>query len=153
MVTDYAGRRVLPLSDKETAQLVSYSERCQPYYAFDEVVFCKLIDLVLPEIRCNLYIGNNAVYRYLKEKLNLFVGKYYPNGFKENTQSDYLFFRNELVKKVQCPRIHCKDYNRVEKDLFIMLMRSCRDYIYANFTEEAEDKFIKSLYKISLMAS
>ena len=98
MVTDYAGRRVLPLSDKETAQLVSYSERCQPYYAFDEVVFCKLIDLVLPEIRCNLYIGNNAVYRYLKEKLNLFVGKYYPNGFKENTQSDYLFFRNELVK-------------------------------------------------------
>ena len=155
MVTDYAGRRVLPLSDKETAQLVSYSERCQPYYAFDEVVFCKLIDLVLPEIRCKLYIGNNAVYRYLKEKLNLFVGKYYPNGFKENTQSDYLFFRNELVKKVQCPRIHCsfKDYNRVEKDLFIMLMRSCRDYIYANFTEEAEDKFIKSLYKISLMAS
>ena len=124
MVTDYAGRRVLPLSDKETAQLVSYSERCQPYYAFDEVVFCKLIDLVLPEIRCNLYIGNNAVYRYLKEKLNLFVGKYYPNGFKENTQSDYLFFRNELVKKVQCPRIHCsfKDYNRVEKDLFIIVL-------------------------------
>lgn len=140
MVTDYAGRRVLPLSDKETAQLVSYSERCQPYYAFDEVVFCKLIDLVLPEIRCNLYIGNNAVYRYLKEKLNLFVGKYYPNGFKENTQSDYLFFRNELVKKVQCPRIHCsfKDYNRVEKDLFIMLMRSCRDYIYMPISQKRQ---------------
>jgi len=155
MVTDYAGRRVLPLSDKETTQLVSYSERCQPYYAFDEVVFCKLIDLVLPEIRCKLYISNNAVHRGLKEKLNLFVGKYYPNGFKENAKSDYLFFRNELVKKVQCPRIHCgfKDYNRVEKDLFVMLMRSCRDYIYANFTEEAEDKFLKSLYKISLMAN
>lgn len=134
MVTDAYGKNVQAISAKEYNQFCQIASMVQPYLRFEESAFCKLVDIIISIIRSGL--DNQSA----KEILLKYREKYYPFGFKENMNRPYMIdCRRFLHPRIKSGYDH---YTLIEMDVFIMVYRACKQFIYSGLTNESAEELL-----------
>lgn len=145
MKTDVHGRVVRCLTDKQYEQLISISEKVQPYLPFEEVAFDRLLKLTYSYLIswCNAELT-------LRNDLAKFNAKYYTKGFKINNRGLSTRQCTIIYKSYYRPRAiaYMKPYKQIERDAFVMMFRACKRYLITGLTKESEDVLINRLEAI-----
>lgn len=148
-ITQYKGER---LTIKQTCQLMTICRTSQSYLPFEEVSFLKLLEEGYRYIQRCKYPSTR---KELNEALVAFNAKYYPFGFKRNNKDRLANGHFKEVSKYTSPRMRSYDltYSQIERPAFVMLMRACRDYVFSNRDESAEEVLVSKLQKIANVLS
>lgn len=145
---DVYGSYIKSLTDKQYSQLISISEKVQPYLPFTEVAFAELVKLASAIIFNKGY--NNSIDTVAKGLVR-FKSKFYMNGLKINTHDLSKEQYAILFQLFYYPRMDAfmTKYKPIERDVFVMLFRACKRYIITGMTKESEDVLIERLISIS----
>jgi hypothetical protein len=138
IVTDAYGKKVQAISAKEYNQFCQIASTTQPYLRFEESAFCKLVDIITSMIR------SGSDNQSAKDKLLKYKEKYYPFGFKENMNRPYMID----CRRFLYPRIkpNYEHYTLIEMDVFVMVYRACKQYIYSGLTNKSAEELLSKVY-------
>ena len=142
------------LSFKQFNQLVSLCKEFQPHSNTEAVVFLEVINAAREF--CDSYrypFVNGREKRFDKLLIGEFIKKiksrYYFNGIKyangkrEFTNKQYFSIID--ISKRPTAGIGVSDYIQAEKELFMKIIRACRDYMRSKMNKEAEHAFFERL--------
>ena len=146
------GYYVDPLDYKQKCQLVSLCDEFQPYTNVSEVVFLEVIKAAASFCSSSYYpFFTDKDKRFNELLINKFMAKikskYYFNGLKYAkrplTNKQYAL----VLKKCNVPiiRIDPKGQSHVQKELFVKIVRACRDYMRAKMSKQAEQNLFERL--------
>lgn len=145
MRTNLDTNLIVYLTGKQYKQLERISEKVQPYLPFTEVVFIELIN-----ISRRFVLGKGHNDHILKNDLERFKSKYYARGFKINTHK---LTPDQYDKVYKCNYIRMKEFARpyepIERDIIVMLFRTCKRYVLTGMTKESEEELIVKLQVIA----
>ena len=158
--TTSSGIPIEGLNSKQYFQLLSLCEEFQPYGCCEDIVFTKVIfaargfcDSSFFPFRGGRDGDNRARFNSFidKELMNDIKRKYYFNGVKYAnktlTSTQYNVFR----RLANAPKIRMPFYgiyfehDSAEKELFMKVVRACRDYMRGKMSEEAQEKLFERL--------
>ena len=155
-----SGIYVEDLSDKQFNLLWSLCKEFQPYTSFKEVVFLEVVTAARTFCDGSVYPfcgkvddGFSEESRFNKLFINRLMkdikNKFYFNGLKYSKRpltDEQRRIMVEYVPKVKLPNfgLYLK-HSSAEKDLFMKLVRACRDFMRAKMSKEAEQMMFERL--------
>ena len=137
------------LDCKQRHQLMSLCEEFQPYSNIDRVVFLEVVHAARLYIDRGYYlgVGNDKEDRFYKLFIDRLIteikNKFYFNGIKY-AKRDLTSKQYRLVGNMaKCPTVRnnvidLMKYKPAEKELFMKIVRACRDFMRAKMSREAE---------------
>ena len=151
------GKNIEPLDGKQRNQLLKLSTEFQPHAKVEGVAFIEVINAARAFCDRSYY----PFYREKKDRYNrLFIekliapikGKYYFNEIKYRgtglSEGQYAKVRNmSNAPKVRLPEFGCAylRHDASERELFMKIVRACRDYMRAKMSKEAEQELYEKL--------
>jgi hypothetical protein len=156
MRTD-SGTYIEELSCKQLIQLIKMCGEFQPYAKVDTVVFLEVVTAA--RIFCDRsrfgYYNDSVKGRFddlfIEQLIREIKDKYYFNGLKY-TNRILTDSQVKMIYKInKAPKIRLPDfgsYNKhdsTEKELFMKVVRACRDYMRAKMSKEAEPELFQRL--------
>jgi len=149
---------VEPLSSKQYCQLLSLCKEFQPYTKVDEVVF---LDVVFAARQfCDrrvrtYYYSSPKQERFdkllIEELIAEIKKKYYFNGIIYSGRISQPEKYNKIYKTRVYPIVRVPDFGIIrkyeprEKELFMKIVRACRDFMRAKMSKDAEPVFFEKL--------
>ena len=152
------GIQIDELNGKQRGQLLSLCEEFQPHGNFEDVVFLKVIFAARMFCDGSFYPfrGNgNKKDRFDKfiadELMAKIKSKYYFNGLKYANLSLKGKQYSIILNVGNAPKIRLPDFgmylkhNPVEKELFMKVVRACRDYMREKMSKQAQEELFERL--------
>ena len=145
------------LDEKQQVQLHQLCEEFQPYCKTESIVFLEVVQAArafcdgysYPFFRGKEKRFNELLMDTLISKIK---NKYFFNGIKYSNQpltSKQYSMVNYIseVPKIKLPSFGCvyTKHNASEKELFMKVVRACRDYMRTKMNKEAEPEFFNRL--------
>ena len=151
------GIEIEALDEKQRLQLFSYCEEFQPYSKVEDVVFLEVIWEA--KLFCNRhkypFRGSTSKERFdemlIDDSIKAIKDKYYFNGIKYAnkglSKEQYLRVqRNNVCPVIRMPEFGMVNkYDPAEKELFMKVVRACRDFMRAKMSKDAEPEFYEKL--------
>ena len=142
-----------PLNDKQAWQLYGLCMEFQPYTKTDDVVFLEVVKAARGFINrwFYLFVGETPEERFEKLLIDKLItpikSKYYFNGIKyANRILECGQYRKiEKIRDNPIVGMYKYKYEQREKELFMKVVRACRDYMRAKMSKEAEPVFFERL--------
>ena len=157
-MTTKLGLYIEELNDKQYNQLLSLCEEFQPYGNFENVVFLEVVFAarIFCDRSCYPFRGNNKNDRFnnflIDELMCGIKSKFYFNGLKYANRTLTGKQYRTILNVSNTPKIRIPDFgniylkhNPVEKELFMKVVRACRDYMRAKMNKEAQQELFERL--------
>jgi len=138
MITS-AGIYIEDLSNKQSGLLLSLCEEFQPHSPFDEVAFLEMVTAA------RSFCDGSAS---IDDKITRIKNKYYFNGLrssKKRLTSEQYYMVRKYVPMVKLASYSLFKYKPAEKELFMKIVRICRDFMRAKMSKDAEQQMLERL--------